>query len=219
MQSQRGLTFPPFLLLGVIAMLGCTSGLQQQLASANAERFALQRERQNLVQQNQDLAYNLRQMTERLNKHEEQDASTLLALTACRDNLQQCESRRLELENADVGQLTRQVQKCTTDLAVQNDQCQRDLAARVQECAAAAPDHRARGFAEGQLSVLNAIEIIGVPEREKGIIFDDYFYVFQVKVGNRRVVLTRIRTHKEETAFGSLLGGIKDIAMVFATRK
>ncbi len=194
-------------------MTACSSGgLQQQLIRAD-------RERAELVRQNQELSYNLRQMTERLNKHEEQEAAQVAALNTCHADFQRSESRRLELENADVGILMQRATKCESDAVVQTQKYDGEMKSAAQQCTAEAEERRARGYAEGQLRVLNSIEIIGTPEREKGIIFDDFYYVFQVRVGNRRVVLSRIRTHKEETAFGSLLGSLKDIAVAFAARK
>lgn len=209
---HRRMVLAGAILTVVILALACGSGLQQQLARAD-------RERMELVRQNQELSYNLRQMTERLNKHEEVESAQGAALNACRTDFQRAESRRLELENSDVGILLQRATRCESDILTEGKKHEQILKDAATQCGLDKDERRARGYAEGQLHVLNSIEIIGAPEREKGILFDDFYYVFQVRVGNRRVVLTRIRTHKEETAFGAALASLRDVAVAFATRK
>jgi hypothetical protein len=76
-----------------------------------------------------------------------------------------------------------------------------------------------QAYANGQLRVLQSIEIVGQPSREKGFLWDDHYYTFQVRVGGRTVVLSRIHTREGENAFSRLLSSIPELAMALGLRR
>lgn len=115
-------------------------------------------------------------------------------IEALTSKLNESEARRIQLENSNVGLLTQRLEECRSDIRT-----------RVDEA-------RHLGLVEGVNKVLSSIQVRGVPYKDKGIIFDDYYYLFQVRFGSRDFVSLRVKTSKSEASFGSTLAGISGLA-------
>jgi len=195
--------------LAAVILTGCCSPINRDLASCSASRALLEREREHLVAQ-VDQATAARDaasgaLTASTERYNSELNATHAQLEALQRRFDASEARRLQLENSHVGILSNQLDKCTADM----NRASADFRVIYDRDVKSA---RYTGRLEGANRVLSSIQVAGRAEKVSGLIFDDYYYSFQVRVGNNAFVNMRIQTKREETGFGSALAGIKNLA-------
>ncbi|MFA6957721.1 MAG: hypothetical protein WC538_17790 [Thermoanaerobaculia bacterium] len=181
--------FTSLLIVGaaLVSTSGCCSTSESQLATCAAHYSELQRQREQL----EASTTHARAESERLTLELVQSRREAQELQA---RLNSSESRRLQLESSEIGIVSDQLVACRIE---------RESAVR---------DARYMGSLEGANSVLSSIQVVGSAEKVEGVIFDDYYYTFQVRLGSRSFVGFRVQTKKEESGFGSALGSITGLA-------
>lgn len=185
---------------GLVVLLAVITACGSSQSSYERERFTMQQQVRALESQLAAANDQIARLTERESWSSQQRSSESEQCRAERSSLQgrldQCEAERISLKASEKGLLVQRIQDC-----------RRDNSKEYQ-----------RGVSDGKLSVLNAVEVLGVPEVEEGWITDDHFYRFEVRVSGRQFSLMRVRTHEEETPFGSALAAIKDLKVVVLKR-
>lgn len=185
---------------GLLVLLIVITACGSSQSSYERERFTMQQQVRALESQLAAANDQIARLTERENWSSQQRSSESEQCRAERSSLQdrldQCEVERVSLKASEKGLLIQRIQDCRSDNSKEYQ----------------------RGVTDGKLGVLNAVEILGVPEIEEGWITDSYFYRFQVRVSGRSFYSMRVRTHGEETPFGSVLAAINDLKVVVLKR-
>jgi len=187
----------------VVAGISCSSGAKRELNIANLEKAHLQREVRLLRSQLQETRSSLESEKELRKQAEkrwsEQVATLRESLDDSRSTLKESEDRygiaRDELQSFDMMD-------------------KRQLKTMVQACEKRVPLVRSVAKEEGMREVWESVQFRGYPRVEKGIIFDDYYYVFEVKVRNKKHHW-EVKTEKKESAFSQTLSKIFDLVKVF----
>ena len=193
----------------------CCSSLSRDLAGCSATRSSLERERAGLVREVEE-AHNARKdATQELTLVTAQLASVREELRTLQGRLDDSEARRLQLEHSSVGILSDQLATCRKESASDAVAC-RTEATRASATARSLCDREVSaaqytGRLEGANRVLASIQVAGTAEKVSGLIFDDYYYSFQVRVGESSFVAFRVQTKKEESGFGSALSAIRGL--------
>lgn len=210
--SSAALTFVA--VLAASSATGCASGAKRELFAARLDASRAERERAVLELHLQQTTAALQVSQAQLREAQAQQRVSAESLeqqrsqarvdieqsrsqaTGLSSSLAACESRRLQLENANVGILDRDLRLCQESQPRVFDQ----------------------GVTKGQLTVLETLQVIGTSEQNCGMtgLFCDYFYRFEVRVGPRTFVLTRIQTQRAEAPLGTALSAVSGLAQTVA---
>lgn len=188
------------LLSTIVSCFFVACAAQQQLTTASIEKANLARERDDLLRERRDLQVEVRMLRQELASKNDQIMRSRGETTSCQTALTGCEARRGDAQIACDNMLQEVRTNCDTMAA---------------QCETA----RAQAVMEGQLRMLQSIEVVGTPSVVKGWLIDDHFYTFQVRVDGKVAILTKIETKGEETMFARALSTITEVAGAIALHR